>query len=61
MGDFIEGQGLVMFPDDCFVQHTGIKTGQWQVVPSGLWGYVREETHSAGSVTGVIIPWSTIF
>ena len=28
--------------------------------PLGLWGYVSEETHYVGSVTGVIIPKCTI-
>ena len=28
--------------------------------PSGLWGYVRDDTPSIGSVTGVIMPWSTL-
>ena len=28
--------------------------------PSGFWGNVKEDTHSIGSVTGVIMPWSTI-
>ena len=31
------------------------------MVPSGFLGYVSEETHSVGSMTGVIIPWSTMF
>ena len=28
--------------------------------PSGFWGYVRDDIHSVGSVTGAIITWSTI-
>ena len=28
--------------------------------PSGSQEYVKEDTHSVGSETGVIIPWSTI-
>ena len=28
--------------------------------PSGLQGYVRDDTHSIGSVNGVIVPWSTV-
>ena len=28
--------------------------------PLGFWGYIREDTHSIGSVTGVLICWSTI-
>ena len=28
--------------------------------PSGFWGYVKDDTHSVGSVTGVIMAWLTI-
>ena len=28
--------------------------------PSVLWGYVKDDTHSVGSVTGAIMAWSTI-
>ena len=28
--------------------------------PSALWGYVKDDTHSIGSVTGAIMAWSTI-
>ena len=31
-----------------------------QSVPSGLQGYIREDTHSVGWETGVITPLSTI-
>ena len=34
---------------------------QGQIVPSDFLGYVNDETHSVGSVTGEIIPLSTIF
>ena len=27
--------------------------------PSGFWGYVKDDTHSIGSVTGAIMAWST--
>ena len=58
-GIFHPGWGLVMFPHDCFIQVTGIKTGEDGAIRFA--GYAREETHSLGSVTGVIIPWSTMF
>ena len=28
--------------------------------PSALWGYVKDDTHAIGSVTGAIMAWSTI-
>ena len=28
--------------------------------PSALWGYVKDNTHAIGSVTGAIMAWSTI-
>ena len=28
--------------------------------PSALWGYVKDDTHSIGSVNGAIMAWSTI-
>ena len=35
--------------------------GHMQREPSGFWGgYVNKDTHSIGSVTGVVMPWSTI-
>ena len=34
---------------------------QGQMVSSDFPAYVSEETHSVGSVTGVIIPWSIMF
>ena len=33
---------------------------QIQREPSGLWGYVRDDIHSIGSVSEVIMPWSTV-
>ena len=35
-------------------------TGQGQMVPSAVLGYLSDETHSVGSVTGAMIPSSTI-
>ena len=34
---------------------------QGQIVPSDFLGYLSDETHSVGSVTGAIIPLLTIF
>ena len=34
---------------------------QGQIVPPDFLGYVSDETHSVGSVTGAIIPLLTIF
>ena len=47
-----------MFSYYSFIKVTGIKAKQ--MVPSDFLGYVSDETHSVGSVTGAIIPLSTI-
>ena len=44
-----------MFPDDGFVE---VKAYTEEYI--GLLGDVRDDTHSIGLVTGVIICWSTI-
>ena len=48
-----------MLPDDSFIEVFGSRQ-LWRE-PSGFWGYVRDDTHSIGSVTGAIIPWSNIY
>ena len=47
-----------MFPDDSFIEVTGSKHIRRE--PSCFWGYVKDDTHSVGSVTGAIMAWSTI-
>ena len=48
-----------MLTDDRLVHTWGSKQGQ--IVPSDFLWYVSDETHSVGSVTGLIFPLSTIF
>ena len=48
-----------MFSDNYLVKSQGSR--QMQRVPLGLWGYIREETHSVGGLMGVITWKSTSF
>ena len=58
LGDLIQCRGFVVFLMMPLFQSQGSK--KIQRVTSGLWGYVREDTHSIGSVTGAITCRSTI-
>ena len=46
------------------LSHYGLIKALWSrhiwSIPSGLWGYVSEDTHSVGWETGALTPFSTM-
>ena len=59
MGNFIEGQGLIVLSQDILVDV--LESRQMWKVLYGFWGYIKLFTYSVDLVSGMMMPWLTIY